>query len=175
MGLKWQYELAFPGMTDSLEDSKSEKSGQPAVLLSKHWDAEAFHTFRSASEGFAEHHPGFVLRSSHKKTVYGVKLDTISVIPTWEDRIQEQLVPILIRALEGAVLTAIATGSATLVITLPAWVPAAVLVLILSEVARRSIWSKHPESEVKNLRFICPTQEIFDAVDRHFQGTWELP
>ncbi len=166
MGLKWQYELAFPGMTDQTDD--------PSTLLNKHWDAEAFHTFRPASHGYADHHPGFILQSSHKKTPYGVKLDTTSVIPDWKDEIQAQLIPILIQALEGAVLTAIATGSATLVITLPAWVPAAVLVLVLGEVARRAVWSKHPDS-LKNLRFVCPTQEIFDAVDKHFQGTWELP
>ena len=166
MGLKWEYELA------SYTQAKTWEEGIEPPSLEKNWDAAAFVNFTS-HEG-----TGIFVSSKHHPTQFGTKLYHTCSLPAPEDplgdRIKDALIPVLIQALEGAVLTAIATGSASLVITLPSWVPAAILVLALSEIARRAIWKRHPETPLMNIRLVCPTQEIFDAVDHHFQGCWEL-
>lgn len=151
MGLKWEYCMA---------------PQQPIMV--EHWDAQSFVQF------FKKH-------NDDRITCLGVgsgsgnKHQITASLPEWNDQIKDALIKTVLSALEAAVVTAIATGSATLVITLPTWVPVAVLVLILGEMARRAIWNKHTDSNLMNIRLVCPTQELYDGVNHYFQGTWELP
>lgn len=159
MGLKWQYEMA-------LNSSDSVSTFSPH--FEKHWDSNAFHSFIPSDTDYPK---GQIVYNSHEKTKYGIKLDSLSVLPGVNEN---PTVDDGVRIFETAILLMIAGGSAVGVITLPEWLPVSFLVQVLGEVARRAIWNRHPESELLNLRFICPTQEIFDGVDKYFQGTWEL-
>ena len=148
MGLKWEYCRA-----------------PQRPVMEEHWDAEAFVQF---FKGITPHHQRLMTPNGEKHRIS-------RSVPRWNETIKDALTKTLLTALEAAVVTAIATGSATLVITLPTWVPAAVLVLVLGEMARRQIWKQHEDSKLMNIRLVCPTEEIYDGVNRYFQGTWELP
>ena len=153
MGLKWEY---------------TQPTTQP--LEAEHWDAQAFINFAS------DPHPQ-PLRRLGVGSPNGERHHILSWLPPIfgsKDPMADATKEIIIQAIEAAIIAAVATGSTTLVITLPSWVPIAVLVLVLGEIARRQIW-KRPESKLMNIRLVCPTPEIYDAVNHYFQGTWELP
>ena len=138
--------------------------------LHTHWDADhvAYLERRRRAPGRSIDHPGLL------GTTTVVPLD----LPGWPDELlgelRDKTIPIVTLALTTAVLEAIKTGSAVLVISLPAWIPAAILVLVLADIARRQIWKDHPESKLMNIRLLCPNQDTYDALAHHFQGTWEF-
>jgi hypothetical protein len=135
-------------------------------LEKEHWDAQAF------AEFFSGHGRSSVMSSGNPN---GSHHSIKEYIPMHLDPVAEKTKEVVIQAIEAAIIAAVATGSTTLVITLPSWVPIAVLVLVLGEVARRQIWRKDNHSKLMNIRLVCPTHEMFEAINRYFQGTWELP
>ena len=165
MGLKWEYELAFPGMIapDSVPGALHR-----SMLLSKHWDADAFHEFVMADEKMF---PGQLLFSGHEQTKHGIKLDTVSVLSEWIPDLSFDLV---VKGIETAILYAIAGGAAVLVVTLPNWVPIDDMTHVLGDVARRQVWKPYSGSRLLNVRFVCDNQSLYDSVNNYFQGTWEF-
>jgi hypothetical protein len=76
-------------------------------------------------------------------------------------------------------------GHNVLLVQLPDWVPAEVLVNVWGDFAKRKVWEDFDwrtcnkeippdHKELMNIRLLCPTEEIFDSMAAYFQGTWEL-
>jgi hypothetical protein len=147
MGVRWEY-----------------RGPQNAPISEADWDADTFIQF----------HPEI----SETRPLDGIGLNgkerTLHTFQLPEGKLQELTEKVLWEAFEAAFLTAIATGSTTMVVTLPTWVPVAILVLVLGNIARKAIWKKHPEAKLMHVRLVCPNFEVFEAVNTYFQGTWEL-
>lgn len=160
MGLKWEYELAFPGM---LNPDKIGVSGHP-TLVSKHWDSNAFHGFvpADAEEKLFDNQ---ILFCGHEDIQGNLRLDTVTAL-SGED---------MVKSIELAIQMMIINDVRVGVVVLPHWIYPERTVQAMGEVARRAVWNRYPDSKLLNLRFVCPTQEIFDSANKYFQGTWELP
>ena len=150
MGMKFEYTLTPPR---------------------EHWDADHFaYFYLKEAPPISEH---AILMVNDGKQWVPVANEVHYLLPAWEEALRDQTIPVVALALETAILEAAKTGATTLVICLPTWVPVAILVLVLADLVRKQIW-KTPDSKLMNIRLACPTQEIYDGLAQHFQGTWEL-
>lgn len=151
--------------------------------LSEHWDADHLATF--VEDPSIDTHLSFevcdrtrtaprsiLLPQFGNSTVTGFR--TTVPLPPWEEDLKDRLIPIVSLAFTTAILEAIKTGSTVLIITVPAWISLAALIIVLGDIARRRIWNDHPESKLLNIRLLCPNQEVHDGLAAYFQGTWEL-
>lgn len=132
--------------------------------MEEHWDADAFLQFFERNGDFS------VTRYS-VGTSGGERHHFNGFLPA-ADRLNQHFDTRL--AFDTAIRAA--GDRKVLVVTLPSWIPAETLVSVLGKIAgSEGFLPPWRGSELMNIRLVCPTPEIYSALDRYFQGTWELP
>ena len=126
-------------------------------LVENNWDAALFVRFRGDMEDLQ------------------VRMDQkIQTLQRWEFTNSGELASLI----EEGIFVAIAGNAQVMVLALPRIDPT-VLTEALGMVARDSFWMNFvghdPMKNLAVIRFYCPNEEMFDAVNRYFQGPWELP
>ena len=126
-------------------------------LVENNWDAALFVRFRGDMEDL--------------QVRLGQKVHTLQ---RWEFTNSGELAKLI----EEGIFVAIAGNAQVMVLALPQIDPT-VLTEALGMVARNSFWMNFvghdPMKNLAVIRFYCPNEEMFDAVNRYFQGPWELP
>lgn len=151
MGMRWDYLSPLP-LSGELHNKQ---------LVEQNWDASLFVTYGAD---------------------YSLNLEGANLLPhqrvvqlTWP---VTDLVGEMSMRIEDGIFMGIATEAAVVVLALPVAAPSA-LVEALGLVARRSFWMNFvgtdPVRTLSVIRFYCPTQAMYDAMNRYFQGPWELP
>ena len=77
----------------------------------------------------------------------------------------------LFKAFDNAIFEA--KDGMVLLIVLPEWAPTEAVVTAAKHVATNRVWESYSKT-LMNIRFLCPTEEMFEGMAAYFQGTWEL-
>lgn len=148
MGLKWEY---------------LEEDGHKLEVQNRHWDASCQVLFHHGERAEEPMEPSIFIQNRTLIYFPDMLYGKVHGEEARAEVLAQQLKQVIVEMAQKQPMVA--------TITLPKRVPVNLLVQALHRVAHSKVWEN---TSLLNLRWLCPSPELFSAVDKYFQGPWDL-